>query len=228
MKKFFLFAAAVASALTINANVIDFATVAAESDFSLKGFTKNDKESKDTKLVYDLKAETEGEATFTNLPVVISVAAPKDDKAKYFTINLATYVEMGGKGFELKVTEAKADATVELLVANKSEKGDGELSAVSGLEGNPVALPKRDKNKANTGDYDKDGYCWVKAQFKATDIEFVITETMYGFRVKSIDLDAATAVENVFDGVKAVKTFENGQLVIIKNGVRYNALGAQL
>ena len=32
-----------------------------------------------------------------------------------------------------------------------------------------------------------------------------------------------TAVEN-----KAVKFFENGQLVIIKNGVKYNALGAQL
>ena len=32
-----------------------------------------------------------------------------------------------------------------------------------------------------------------------------------------------TAVES-----KAVKFFENGQIVIIKNGVKYNALGAQL
>ncbi len=38
----------------------------------------------------------------------------------------------------------------------------------------------------------------------------------------------ATAVENVEVGAKAIKMFENGQLVIIKNGVKYNALGAEL
>jgi hypothetical protein len=36
------------------------------------------------------------------------------------------------------------------------------------------------------------------------------------------------AIENVESAEKAVKYFENGQLVIIKNGVKYNALGAQL
>ena len=38
----------------------------------------------------------------------------------------------------------------------------------------------------------------------------------------------ATSVENVEDGVKAQKMIENGQMVIIKNGVRYNAQGAVL
>ena len=38
----------------------------------------------------------------------------------------------------------------------------------------------------------------------------------------------ATSVENVEDGVKAQKMIENGQMVIIKNGVRYNAPGAVL
>lgn len=37
-----------------------------------------------------------------------------------------------------------------------------------------------------------------------------------------------TAVENAEAEVKAIKVVENGQLVIIKNGVRYNALGARL
>lgn len=36
------------------------------------------------------------------------------------------------------------------------------------------------------------------------------------------------AVENVTDVVKATKVIENGQVVIIKNGVRYSALGTQL
>ena len=35
-------------------------------------------------------------------------------------------------------------------------------------------------------------------------------------------------VENITAEPKAVKVIENGQLVIIKNGIRYNALGAQL
>ena len=35
-------------------------------------------------------------------------------------------------------------------------------------------------------------------------------------------------VENVFSGEKAVKRVENGQLVIIRNGVRFNALGTEL
>ena len=45
-----------------------------------------------------------------------------------------------------------------------------------------------------------------------------------------LELEAAEeqGVENVNAAVKAVKAFENGQLVIIKNGVRYNVLGATL
>ena len=39
---------------------------------------------------------------------------------------------------------------------------------------------------------------------------------------------SATAVEHVEDGAKAVKMMENGQMVIIKNGVKYNALGVKM
>ena len=55
-----------------------------------------------------------------------------------------------------------------------------------------------------------------------------IKEFNGGYRISKIVVGAAQGVENVFDNAKAVKVFENGQLVIIKNGVRYNALGAQL
>ena len=40
--------------------------------------------------------------------------------------------------------------------------------------------------------------------------------------------DFQTAISNTAVESKAVKFFENGQLVILKNGVKYNALGAQL
>ena len=59
-----------------------------------------------------------------------------------------------------------------------------------------------------------------------------IKELDNGFRLAKILVGAyrgeLQAVENVNATVKAIKRIENGQLVIIKNGVRYNALGTQL
>lgn len=40
--------------------------------------------------------------------------------------------------------------------------------------------------------------------------------------------DTGTAIDNTNDDVKAVKVIENGQLVIIKNGVKYNVIGKKL
>ena len=50
------------------------------------------------------------------------------------------------------------------------------------------------------------------------------------FNVTDIVLvgDFPSAISNTAAESKAVKSIENGQLVIIKNGVKYNALGAQL
>lgn len=42
----------------------------------------------------------------------------------------------------------------------------------------------------------------------------------------TVERGSGTAIDNTEAEVKAVKTFENGQLVIIKNGVKYNATGA--
>ena len=55
-------------------------------------------------------------------------------------------------------------------------------------------------------------------------------ETGAPFNVTDIVLvgNFSTAISNTAVESKAVKFFENGQLVIIKNGVKYNALGAQL
>jgi hypothetical protein len=37
-----------------------------------------------------------------------------------------------------------------------------------------------------------------------------------------------TAISNTAVKEMTIKTFENGQLVIIKNGVKYNALGTEI
>jgi hypothetical protein len=40
--------------------------------------------------------------------------------------------------------------------------------------------------------------------------------------------DTETAISNTAAEIKAIKRIENGQLVIIKNGVRYDVTGAIL
>lgn len=70
------------------------------------------------------------------------------------------------------------------------------------------------------------------ASVKLDDESLVAEEGVYSFIMpaKAVNVTAsfsqATAVENAEAAVKAVKVVENGQLVIIKNGVRYNAQGA--
>ena len=46
--------------------------------------------------------------------------------------------------------------------------------------------------------------------------------------VKLLIATEGSAIENTQATEKAIKAIENGQLIIIKNGVRYNALGAVL
>ena len=52
------------------------------------------------------------------------------------------------------------------------------------------------------------------------------TYTFYVYNDKGTD--SPTSIDNTNVDAIAVKVIENGQLIIIKNGVRYNALGAQL
>ena len=59
-------------------------------------------------------------------------------------------------------------------------------------------------------------YTEVTVNWNGNDIVF----TVYNAKA------SATAINNTADEIKAFKTIENGQLVIIKNGVRYDATGA--
>ena len=85
---------------------------------------------------------------------------------------------------------------------------------------------------------------WVQAIFEFG--KYWSTDSWKGTPCKVIEIDLSnaemyawmegmpepepeeSAVENVNNAVKSVKTIENGQLVIIKNGVKYNALGTEI
>ena len=71
-----------------------------------------------------------------------------------------------------------------------------------------------------------------------TEMSFTLTADIASLRVARnggstlfipsliVERGAATGINNTEAEVKTVKAFENGQLVIIKNGVKYNATGA--
>ena len=61
-----------------------------------------------------------------------------------------------------------------------------------------------------------------------TDVTITITVDYEKAEVTLLLATEATAVDNVKADVKAVKRIENGQLVILMNGVRYNVLGAEI
>jgi hypothetical protein len=60
---------------------------------------------------------------------------------------------------------------------------------------------------------------------KLTDVAIVCDGATYAFTVYNDKGKDASAIESNTIAPKAVKLIENGQLYIILNGVRYNALG---
>ncbi len=230
MKKIFFFAATMMAAMTINATVYDLTTLTAESDWTVENATKNTKETTDAKLVYDLKAEVEATVTPSTLSSDITfVIKNSSDKAKGIVIPLGKGFEFGGKNGILKIENVKSGATIKLVVAAKGstvanfadETNTYPKGAVAVTE--DLTCPAKSKGAEGADD---EGYIWKTLEYTANNEGIVeIKEFAGGYRIQSIEIIGATANENVTAEVKAVKSIENGQLVILKNGVKYNALG---
>ena len=60
------------------------------------------------------------------------------------------------------------------------------------------------------------------------DVTITITVDYEKAEVTLLLATETTGVEDVKTAATAVKRIENGQLVILKNGIRYNVLGAQM
>lgn len=71
--------------------------------------------------------------------------------------------------------------------------------------------------------------CYMKLT-TTSDKTVVIKQVMIDEEIAEVTLPDSPhqGLDDINAGSKAVKTIENGQIVIIKNGVRYNALGAEL
>lgn len=109
----------------------------------------------------------------------------------------------------------EAEGSTYTINLKQTWQSDITSEAGSGLM-TELTLTDEIRTKLAEGDFVIVQLCRGEGQnFNLTDIVLVMEEEAQGIE--------NTAIEG-----KAVKFFENGQLVIIKNGVKYNALGAQL
>ena len=242
MRKFFFFAAAALAAMTINAqNVVVLNEVANYIDFqalsvsdpamtsSVVTSTAPYELANGSKLVGFAKSDGSEAANTWNVKEKYNTTMPTPawdgvDSLKAGTMFRAasgTTIELGA--FK---TSAEGKLVVYYQPNGDSERGVevyvyGELVEGSNLTGSGAKIDGI--RPAYAGEI-----TLAAGSYDAGDVVIklvVNTSNIFGVRIDQLQ---GQGVENVLDAVKAVKTFENGQLVIIKNGVRYNALGVQL
>lgn len=226
MKKFFLFAVALCATLSLHAERIDLKRYTKESDWEVMEATKNGA-STAKKLIYDVAADAEAVVMLADMENIEFYYTNSSNKEKAFTIALGDYFEFAGKNGILTLYDVKVGSTITLYVAGKSDKGDSSFEDPSeepsfpdgAIATSPVVLPKKASGE----------YTWTTVTYEATSSEVSIKEFQYGYRIQYIDVtfNDATSLDQL-PASKAVKVIENGQLVIIRDGVRYNALGAKL
>ena len=259
MKKLFFFAAAMIAAVTVNAGgTVDYTGMVSESEYTIANTSLNSA-STETQKIYDIAANADctwfkNGADFAEFHITNSAA-----KTKIFTVNLnksdatnkdAACPEFGGKNGTIYLKGLQAGDVIKMVVACKSaydpnkdasQQSEGKISIVAAdkttVIGEVLTLPYKDKDMYGIDDeYDKNGYCWKTFERTVTSDMFSTTENLVyvkdkgaGYRVKSIQAGASTAIFDVESGAKAVKVLdENGQIVILKGDRRYYALGAEL
>lgn len=236
MKKFFLFAAAIAATLTANAVVYDLAEMNfAQSDLTVTNGTISDNSSKSYFEVKNTAGETV-EMTVAQLPNMKFSYKNSSEKTAfkvyYITdgVNAKGKIQMDGNQRDITFTNVNVGDIITLYVNSKGDTGaqfvDGDkgtaFTGAVAVNPNATGIATALPGKANETDpYE------IKVQAISSTV--IIRETVGGYVLHKIEVASASqGINNTKMGEKAVKVFENGQLVIIKNGVRYNAIGVQL
>lgn len=242
MKKFFFFAAAALAAMTINAqtvvtlnevaNYIDFQALSVSdpamtssvvtsvapyelaNGSKLVGFSKSDGSEAENK--WNVK-----ESYNTTMPTPTWEGVDSLKAGTMFRAASGTTIELGaftakaeGKLVVYYQPNGDSERGVEVYVYNELVEGKDLTGSGAKIDGIRPAYAGEITLAA--GSYDA-GDVVIK----------LVTNTSNIFGVR-IDQLQSEGVENVTENAKAVKFFENGQLIILKNGVRYNALGVQL
>jgi hypothetical protein len=231
MKKFFLFAAAAVAAMTVNAKTISFAGIidktdaetavsSFESGFETQNiYAKGAANSGGTAYcaeVYQTVGVVSWDSTLLYVPGEDQVYITFKDanKDKLVAKAWADYIQPNGKAMCLVISGLNAGDKVKLNLKealNKETLVEGATVASTMLDAVAIEL-----TVANDADE-------IRVYSKSVD-----GKSDAKWKLVSVEVGESQGIEDVNDAVKAVKFFENGQLVIMKNGVKYNALGAQL
>ena len=228
MKKFFLFAAAVVAAMSVNARVIDFSGIvdntaadAAKSTFDA-GFVFENIETAGV-------ANSSGDAYLVEVKQVngteawgVTTLKLKGEDQVYFEFKdkndgklvmkaYKEYVQPNGKAACLVITDLNAGDKVKINIKKA-------LNKEAMIEGATVTKHNFDNTVVELTAAADEIRVYSKSE----------SDTDAKWQIVSVEVAGATAVENVKADVKSVKTFENGQVVIIKNGVKYNVLGTEI
>ena len=219
MKKFFLFAAAAIAAMTVNAQMISFSAddEMAQADFpTAKVFSNGN-------LSLTLTNEAEGGKFLVDA-----------NKTKFGT-SLADMWEstdrlnIKGKSDSKTAVKISVPAAGKLKVyARTSGKTTGVTMTFSQYGGEVASFELVDTQAIEVEDKGETVKIFPIKEFDVAqgDVDVTFTRAMYLYAIEFVA--GGQGFENADAAVKAEKVFENGQLVIIKNGVKYNALGAQL
>ena len=245
MKKIFLFAAAVVAAMTINAqeptvvvlsdvaNYIDFQALSVSDPDMVKATVTSVAPyelANGSKLVGFLKSSDNTEtANSWNTKDSYNTTMPTPTWEGVDSLKVGTMFRAGsGTTIELGAFTTSAAGK---LVVYYQPNGDSERGVEISVYGEPVAGSNLTGvgNKINNIRPAYAGEIELAAgSYDAGDVVIKLitnTSNIFGVRIEKLQ---AQGVDNIETGAKAVKFFENGQLIILKNGVRYNALGAKL
>ena len=242
MKKFFFFAAAALAAMTINAqyvvvlnqvaNYIDFQALSVSDPAmtsSVVTSTAPYELANGSKLVGFQKSDGSEAANTWNVKESYNTTMPTPTWNNVDSLKAGTmFRAASGTTIELGAFQTSAEGK---LVVYYQPNGDSERGVEVYVYGELVEGTNLTGSGAKI-DGIRPAYAGeitlAAGSYDAGDVVIkLITNTSNIFGVR-IDELQGQGVENVLDAVKAVKTFENGQLIILKNGVRYNALGVQL
>ena len=220
MKKFFLFAAAAVAAMTVNAQMISFSAddEVAQADFP----TTQEYKSGDLSLV--LLNEADGgkflvDANKTKFGTSLEDMWESTDR-----------LNVKGKSDSKTAMEITVPSAGKLKIyARTSGKTNGVTMTFTQNEAEITSFELVDTQATVVKDGDNDVNIFPIKEFEvaAGEIQVAFSRAFYLYAVEFV-ANGEQGIEDVNDAVKAVKFFENGQLVIMKNGVKYNALGAQL
>ena len=240
MKKFFLFAAAIVAAMTIKAdptvvllsdvaNYIDFQALSV-SDPAMTAHTVTSTApyelANGSKLVGFMKSDETEAANTWNTKEAYNTTMPTPTWEGVDSLTVGTmFRAASGTTIELGAFTAKAEGK---LVVYYQPNGDSERGVSISVYGEEVT------GKDLTGSGAKingirpayAGEITLPAgQYDAGDVVIKLitnTSNIFGVRIEQLQ---GQGVDNVDAAAKATKRFENGQLVIIKNGVKFNAIG---